>query len=45
MNLYYSFALDFDDNCVENVGRKKIKKKIVMEPLLKYHPVMIEVLT
>ena len=45
MNLYCSFALDFEPVCVENVGRIKIKKKILMEPSLKYHPDLFEVLT
>ena len=45
MNLYYSFALDFEFACVENVGRIKNKKKVCVEPTLKYHPGNFEVLT
>lgn len=45
VNLYYSFTLNVEFVCVENVGRNKKKKKNVVEPSLKYHPVVLDVLT
>ena len=45
MNLYCSFALDFEPICVENVGGFENKKKVSVEPTLKYHPGLFEVLT
>ena len=45
MNLYCSFALDFEVTCVDLGGRRIIKKPVSVEPSLKYHPGVFEVLT
>ena len=38
MNLYCSFALDFDETCVGSVGGCETGMLVPVEPTLKYHP-------
>ena len=45
MNLYCSFALDFDGTCVGEVGGDETGTLVPEEPSLKYHPGVVEVLT
>ncbi len=45
MNLYYSFALDFEFACVGKVGGCETWTPVRVEPTLKYHPGNFEVLT
>ena len=45
MNLYCSFVLDFEQICVEQVGGRDVRSLDRMEPTLKYHPGVFEVLT
>ena len=45
MNLYCSFALDFEPICVDLGGRRIAKTPVLVEPTLKYHPGLFEVLT
>ena len=45
MNLYCSFALDFEQTCVGEVGGFEVGTPVLMEPSLKYHPGVFEVLT
>ena len=45
MNIYCSFVLDFEQICVEYVGGFETKKINLVEPTLKYHPGVFEVLT
>ena len=43
MNLYCSFALDFDGTCVGYVGGFETGTPVPVEPTLKYHPGVVEV--
>ena len=45
MNLYCSFALDFEPICVGYVGGYETGTLVSVEPSLKYHPGLFEVLT
>ena len=45
MNLYCSFALDFEPVCVGYVGGFEAWTLDRVEPTLKYHPGLFEVLT
>ena len=45
MNLYCSFALDFEVICVGEVGGYEAGTLVSVEPSLKYHPDGFEVLT
>ena len=45
MNLYCSFALDFEPICVGYVGGSEARTPVLAEPTLKYHPDLFEVLT
>ena len=45
MNLYCSFALDFEPICVGQVGGSEARTPVLAEPTLKYHPDLFEVLT
>ena len=45
VNLYYSFTLNVEFVCVGLVGGLKAMKLAVVEPTLKYHPVVLDVLT
>src|SRR5690606_13661409 len=45
VNLYYSFALDFEFACVGKVGGFEAWTPVRVEPTLKYHPGTFEVLT
>ena len=45
MNLYCSFALDFEPICVGSVGGFETGTPVPVEPSLKYHPGLFEVLT
>ena len=45
MNLYCSFTLDFEQICVGEVGGFEAVPLGVVEPTLKYHPGVFEVLT
>ncbi len=45
MNLYCSFVLDFEQICVGQVGGFEAGSLDLVEPTLKYHPGVFEVLT
>ena len=45
MNLYCSFTLDFEQTCVGEVGGIEAGSLDLVEPTLKYHPGVFEVLT
>jgi hypothetical protein len=45
MHLYCSFALDFEHICVGSVGGVEAVSPDIVEPTLKYHPDVFEVLT
>ncbi len=45
MNLYCSFALDFEPICVGSVGGFEAGTLVLVEPSLRYHPGVVEVLT
>src|SRR5690606_2357005 len=45
VNLYYSFALDFELARVGDVGAVAVGPPVLMEPSLRYHPGKLEVLT
>jgi hypothetical protein len=45
VHLYYSFALNFEPICVGEVGGFEAVTPVIVEPPLKYHPGMFEVLT
>src|SRR3569833_1689995 len=45
MYLYCSFALDFEPICVGLVGGFEAGTPVLVEPSLKYHPGLFEVLT
>ena len=45
MNLYCSFTLDFEQICVGEVGGFEAVPLGIVEPTLKYHPGVFEVLT
>ena len=45
MNLYYSFTLNVEFVCVGLVGGYETMALAVAEPSLKYHPVVLDVLT
>ena len=45
MNLYCSFTLDFEQICVGKVGGFETWSLDQVEPTLKYHPGVFEVLT
>ena len=45
MNLYCSFVLDFEQICVGLVGGFEAGSLDLVEPTLKYHPGVFEVLT
>ena len=45
MNLYYSFTLNVEFVCVGQVGRYDTMAPAAVEPSLKYHPVVLDVLT
>ena len=45
MNLYCSFGLDFEQICVGSVGGFEAVPLGIVEPTLKYHPGVFEVLT
>ena len=45
MNLYCSFVLDFEQICVGQVGGFEAGSIDLVEPTLKYHPGVFEVLT
>ena len=45
MNLYYSLALMLDIRCVGEVGDYEVVTPVIMESLLKYHPLVIWNLT
>ena len=45
MNLSCSFSLDFEPICVGEVGGFEAGTLVLVEPSLKYHPDLFEVLT
>ena len=45
MNLYCSFVLDFEQICGGEVGGFEAWTPVCVEPTLKYHPGLFEVLT
>ena len=45
MNLYYSFTLNVEFVCVGKVGGCETMALAVVEPTLKYHPDVLDVLT
>ena len=45
VNLYYSFTLNVEFVCVGYVGGYETVAPAAVEPSLKYHPVVLDVLT
>ena len=45
MNLYYSFTLNVEFFCVGQVGGYETRTLVLVEPTLKYHPEVLDVLT